>query len=258
MLRNAILLLLILLGNITHAQDIPEPMNPPRLVNDFAGLLSNNEYQYLEKKLRNYHDTTSNQIYVVITDNLEGYDIADYSQRLGQKWKVGQKGKDNGIVMVIKPKTPNTNGKIFIATGYGLEEYVPDAITRQIVDNEIIPYFAKNQYAQGIDHGIDVIMGLISGRFTADRYSGNEESSDIGFTIIVILIFLGILLTGFKRNSNGRLTYHADVPFFIILSLLSNSGGGKKNGFGNFSSGSGGFSGGGGGSFGGGGAGGSW
>lgn len=81
--------------------DIPERPSPPRLVNDFAGILSSSENQALEQKLLNYEDTTSTQIAVVIVKSIGDYEAADYSQRLGQKWGVGVKGKNNGIVILV-------------------------------------------------------------------------------------------------------------------------------------------------------------
>jgi uncharacterized protein len=120
-LRNILLAAALLLPNISWSQDIPAPMNPPRLVNDFAGILRGEERDALESMLRGYHDTTSTQIYVVTVNDLAGYDISDYAFRLGEKWGVGQKGKNNGVVILIKPKVGNQKGQAFIATGYGME-----------------------------------------------------------------------------------------------------------------------------------------
>src|SRR5690554_5255043 len=92
------------------AQNIPDPIKPPRLVNDFANVFSEAEKQTLESKLLTYNDTTSTQIYVITIKDLDGYAISDYSFRLGEKWKIGQKHKDNGAVILIKPKTGNSRG----------------------------------------------------------------------------------------------------------------------------------------------------
>jgi len=103
-LRNILLAAALLLPNISWSQDIPDPMNPPRLVNDFAGILGGEERDALESMLRGYHDSTSTQIYVVTVNDLSGYDISDYAFRLGEKWGVGQKSKNNGVVILIKPR----------------------------------------------------------------------------------------------------------------------------------------------------------
>jgi len=257
MLKKLTLLFLIICSANLWAQDIPEPMSPPRLVNDFAGTLSQDEQYTLEKKLRDYHDTTSSQIYVVIVGDLLGYESSDFAFRLGQKWGIGQKGKDNGILILVKPKIGNEKGYAFIATGYGMEEFVPDAITNRIVDLEMIPYFKQNNYYGGIDAAINTIMELSAGRYTADQYA-KKQSSPYGAVIFVIIVI--ILAMIFRGNSKTRgKTLGSNLPFWLAMGMLSSGRGG--GGFGNFSSGSGGFGGfggGGGGSFGGGGAGGSW
>lgn len=252
-----LLVLALFVSSQVQSQDIPEPMNPPRLVNDFAGLLSQSEWNALEGKLRAYHDTTSTQIYVVIVNDLLGYDISDFAFKVGEKWKVGQKGKNNGIVIVIKPKVGNQRGQAFIATGYGLESVVPDAITNRIVEQEMIPYFKQNNYLKGLDKATDVIIELAQGQYTAEQY--NSKESPIAGIIFIAFFFLIIILSMRKHNRANSSSLGRSVPFWIAMSMLGGSG--RGSGFGNFSSGSGsfgGFSGGGGGSFGGGGAGGSW
>ncbi|MFA6360053.1 MAG: TPM domain-containing protein, partial [Dysgonamonadaceae bacterium] len=121
------------------AQNIPNPMSPPRLVNDFANVFSETERQTLENKLRTYNDTTSTQIYVITVKDLDGYAISDYSFRLGEKWGIGQKQKDNGAVILIKPKIGNSRGEAFIAVGYGLEARINDAYAGRIVRDRMIP-----------------------------------------------------------------------------------------------------------------------
>lgn len=238
------------------AQDIPEPMSPPRLVNDYAGLLNPDEQNALEQKLRAYHDSTSTQIYVVTVKDLSGYEPSDFAFRLGEKWGVGQKGKNNGIVILIKPRIGNERGRAFIATGYGMEEVIPDVVARQIVDREMIPYFKENKYYKGIDAAINVIIALAAGLYTAEQYS-KGDSPLAG--IIFLIIFFGIIFLSASRSNRMRGgSLGRNLPFWLLMSSM---GSGRGSSFGHFSSGSGsfgGFSGGGGGSFGGGGAGGSW
>ncbi len=239
------------------AQEIPEPMQPPRLVNDFAGLLNESEWTRLEGKLRNYHDTTSTQIYVVIVNDLLGYDKADYAFRLGEKWGVGQKGKNNGAIILLKPKVGNQQGEVYIATGYGLEDVIPDALANRIVDKEMIPNFKQNNYYMGIDAATNVMIDLASGKFTAEQYESGGGLAG-GIAVLIFLFFFFIIFSRLNRT-RGRSIGH-NIPLWIALGMLS-GGGGRSGGFGGFSSGGGsfgGFSGGGGGSFGGGGAGGSW
>ncbi|MGE0077246.1 MAG: YgcG family protein [Bacteroidales bacterium] len=256
-ISNFLLIVSLFVSSHVLSQEVPDPMNPPRLVNDFAGLLDHDEWSRLESKLRAYHDTTSTQIYVVIVNDLQGYDISDYAFRIGEKWKVGQKGINNGVVIIIKPRIGNERGQAFIATGYGMEEIIPDAIANRIVDNEMIPNFKQNSYYAGLDAATDVIIDLALGKYTAKQYQKGE--SPIAGIIFVVVFFLIIILSMGKHSRANSSALGRSVPFWIAMSMLG--GGGRSSGFGDFSSGSGsfgGFSGGGGGSFGGGGAGGSW
>lgn len=117
----SIILLLCVVG-VAHAQDIPPRPDPPRLVNDFATLLSSTQQQSLENKLRNYYDTTSTQIVVVTVRSLGNWPINEFSYTIGDQWGVGQAGKDNGIIITIAEKERKT----YIATGRGTEGAVTD------------------------------------------------------------------------------------------------------------------------------------
>lgn len=236
---------------------IPERPVPPRLVNDFANLLSENEKAVLEDSLVQFARSTSTQIVVVTVPDLEGYDPGDYAFRLGEKWGVGQKDKDNGIVILVKPKLGNSKGQVFIATGYGLEGILPDAVVNStVVDYEMIPRFKENNYYQGIASGVQVIMNITRGEYTADQYQQFYAKKNDGI-IPAIVIFILIFVLMMRGKSRRYYSPGKSLPFWLAMGLLS--GGGRSGGsFGNFSSGGGGFGGFGGGSFGGGGAGGSW
>jgi len=256
-LRNIFLATLVLSSSLLFAQELPAPMNPPRLVNDFTSLLNQNEWSSLEKKLRDYHDSTSTQIYIVIINDLLGYDKSDYAFRLGEKWGIGQKGKNNGVLILVKPKVGSDNGEAFIASGYGLEDVIPDITCGHIVNREMIPYFKQNQYYQGLDAATTTIIDLAKGKYTADQYN-KKGSSGRYIILIIIAIILFSLIFGKNSGTRGK-TMGSNIPFWLALGMLS--GGSRGGSFGGFSSGSGGFGGfggGGGGSFGGGGAGGSW
>lgn len=249
----------LLLTNV-FAQELPKPMQPPRLVNDFAGILNQNEQARLEQKLQNYHDTTSTQIYIITVKDLMGYDIADFTIRVGESWGVGQKGKDNGAIILIKPRIGNQRGEAFIATGYGLEDVIPDALSKRIIDREMIPSFQNEDYYRGFDRATTAMINLASGKFSAEGYMGEGGLLLVLPFIIFLTLFLVILFN--VKKTKGRSIGH-NIPLWIALGMMS-GGGRRSGGFGSFSSGSGsfggfgGFSGGGGGSFGGGGARGSW
>lgn len=264
------ILLIIFLSAFTvsvFAQDIPERPNPPKLVNDMANVLSDQEEQQLESELDQFNDQTSTQICIVTLPSLNGMEISDLSFKIGEKWGIGQKGKNNGIVIVFKPKTGNEKGAVFVAVGYGLEGVIPDAIAnRNVVDYEMIPRFKQNDIYGGLSAGTKVLMSLASGEFTAADYQKKtgEKKGDKGGGFILVILIIIVLVSIFRGGRGGHYNSGGSLPFWLALGLMgSNRGGGS---FGGFSGGSGGFGGGGGGgfggfgggSFGGGGAGGSW
>ena len=269
------LILIVLFAGQTFAQNIPDPPNPPRLVNDFANVLTPEQVNQLESELTAYAQSTTTQIVIVTVSSLDGYDIADYSFRLGEKWGIGQRGKDNGVVIVFRPKTERESGRVFIAVGYGLEGIIPDAIANRIINNEMIPRFREEDIFGGLSQGVQVIMSLASKEFTAQEYI-EKTSDETDKWIVGFLMFIAFLIImGITRGRNRNFTMGnagSGLPFWILLSMLGNSGGRNNRnwddftrgsgGFGGFGGGGGGFGGGfggfGGGSFGGGGAGGSW
>ncbi len=264
-MKKIIILFIALVGfTVVSMAEIPERPSPQRLVNDFANVLDKEQVNQMEGALTQFAKQTSTQIIVVTVSDLDGYDKADYAQRLGEKWGVGQKGNDNGLVILLKPKTQNSRGEVYVATGYGLEGVLPDAIVNNaVVDNEMIPRFKQNDYFGGLAAGINVIMDIAGGEYTADNYQEKVSAGSGGGGSIVGLIFF-ILIFVFLGRGRKRRFYSpgSSLPFWLAMGMMS--GGGRSSGsYGNFSSGSGSFGGGGfggfgGGSFGGGGAGGSW
>lgn len=239
------------------AQSIPDPMVPYRLVNDFARLFSETENRALEQRLLAYNDSTSTQIYVVTVTDLEGYAASDYAFALGEKWGVGQAGKNNGLLILIKPRTEDSRGQAFIATGYGLEAFVNDAFAGRIVRDRMIPYFRNNDYFGGVNSALDALIERLSGQFDAD-----DEPSEEGIPIWLIVLILIIFFVAISSGSRGN-DQHIDgqghrrmggAPLFFPPTRRNGGFGWSGGGFG----GGGSFGGGGGGSFGGGGAGGSW
>lgn len=250
----------IVFAIVSAIAEIPDRPVPPRLVNDFANVLSAAERNFLEDTLVQFARSTSTQIVVVTVSDLEGYDPGDYAFRLGEKWGVGQKSKNNGIVVLVKPKQGNSRGQVFIATGYGLEGVLPDAVVNStVIDYEMIPYFKENNYFKGIAAGTKVIMEITRGEYTADQYQQSYAKKNEGIIPALVIFFLVFFLM-IRGKSRRYYSPGKSLPFWLAMGLLSGShrSGGS---FGNFSSGSGsfgGFGGFGGGSFGGGGAGGSW
>jgi uncharacterized protein len=223
------------------AQDFPERPEPVRFVNDFSGLLGGNT-NGLESKLRAYNDSTSTQIAVVTVNDLKGYDVNDYAQRLGQSWGIGQKGKNNGIIILIAPH------KISIQTGYGMEEFVPDAKAKWIITNIMVPAFKQKDYVGGIDGAINEIMNKASNAYKRNGSESDKKSEDGAggwVWLLFIIIFIVYIFINKRSGGGGYSRYSSGGAYY----------GGGYSGGGSGSSYGGSF---GGGSFGGGGASGDW
>lgn len=220
-----------------HAKDIVEPMSPPQLVNDFAGMLNAADKAALEEKLLSYNDSTTTQIYIVTIDSLNDYSIEDYALQVGRSWGIGQKDKNNGILILLS----KSDRKIDIEIGYGLESYVTDYESKHIIDDIISPAFKQNNYYEGLDNATNTLFSLLQGTpdHSTEAMDNNTQEKKIPVWIIVIIIlFIIYLMIKFPTATR--------IAFMILSSGGSSSG--SSNGFG----------GGGGGSFGGGGSSGSW
>ena len=257
----AVALLLCVTALAAMAQ-VPERPNPPRLVNDFAGILG--DCQWLEDSLERIAVETSNQICVVTMNDFGGYDKAMMAYSIGQEWGVGKKGNNNGVVILIKPKTEDSKGEAFIAPGYGLEGAITDAISTRIVNQEMIPHFKENDYLGGVWAGAQVVRDLATGEYNEEDYAQQDDDSALFALILFILIFAFFMYLAHKSNQNGggghrnnRDTGTWGGPIIFTTGSDWNRGGSSWNGGGGWSGG-GGWGGFGGGSFGGGGGGGSW
>lgn len=241
---------------------IPAKPQPERLVNDYADLFSSGQEAGLERVLTAFNDSTSNQIAVLTVHDLEGMSASEYAIRTGLEWGVGSEKFDNGIVILVKPKT-STPGEVFIAVGYGLEGAIPDAYAKRIITNLMIPHFKENDYFGGVSEACGMLMKLASGEIS-EATDGIDEEDDIIMImafLVVLTIILLILAIAMKNGNNGRGSggsrYDDVFTTGPIIIRGGNSFGGSSSG-GGFGGGFGGFGGFGGGSFGGGGAGGSW
>lgn len=249
------IVILFLLPFFVLAQDdIPDKPFPPRLTNDFAGIFTPSQNAELERLLVSYNDSTSSQITVVTVASLNGYEINDFASRLGEKWGVGQAKKDNGVVILIKPKmSARDYGEVTLSIGYGLEDVIPDAIANRIISNEMVPRFKEDDYYGGVVAAVGVIFDLATGKYTADEYN-DDTAGMIIVAIILVFVVVMIIVAAKKGGSGGSgSSSGGSGPPFIFF-----GGGGSGGGFGGGSSGGGGFGGFGGGSFGGGGASGRW
>lgn len=236
-----------------QGKDFPDQANPPRLVNDFAGFLSPAEQQLLEQKLVAYDDSSSNQIAIVTVQSLGSYEIADYSVQLFNKWGIGGKKNNNGVLILAS----RDERKIWITTGYGLEGALPDALLAQMIRDVVTPNFKERNFYQGFDEAIDAIQQAARGEYKAEpkKHKGDGLGGiSAGLVIFVVIIILAAVSKGGGGNSGGMINNVG----WIAASMLSNSSSSSGWGSSSSSGGGGGFGGFGGGSSGGGGAGGSW
>jgi uncharacterized protein len=237
-----------------NAQDIPAKPNPPRLVNDFVMKLSPTELSSLEQKLRGYADSTSTQITVVIVKNTGDSDPYDYAMKIAKDWGVGQKDKNNGLLLLWAVETR----KLRIVTGRGMEATITDAVSKRIINTILKPYFQAGQFYQGLDEATSEIMKRASGEFEADATSV-DDGSIIPFLIIILVVIIVLFIIGRNSKGGGRNGGRGFMggggwggPIIFSSGGSSGWGGGSSGG------GGGGFGGFGGGDFGGGGAGGDY
>lgn len=238
------------------SKEIPAKPSPPRLVNDFAGILSPEQNQALERKLSAYNDSTSTQITIVVENSLEGDDAFDYSIRLAQNWGIGQKDKNNGLLIYIALQ----GRKIRIQTGYGLEATITDAFAKRIIEQVIKPSFKQQQYYEGLNQATDYVIAALSGQFDGMGTTGKGgKLGSLVFLVILVFIIMYIFskLGGGGTNYSSRGGSGGDLLTGMLLGSML-SGGSRRSSWGDFSSGGGSFGGFGGGSFGGGGSGGDW
>lgn len=245
----------VLLSSLALAQDFPEPMNPPRLVNDYAHVLSEQENQLLEGKLRRYNDTTSSEFTIVVIRSTGAYDIGQYAAELGERWGVGKKGKDNGLVILVAVE----DRTIWVATGYGLEPTITDANIKRVIETYIKPNFRQEQYFAGLDEATSIFMAMASGEFVADPNQEPGWKSALVLFLVFMIFMVGIPYLRYRNMKKNHFGGKKDLDFITAMLLMSSMGRGSGRSGGGFGGGSGGgFGGFGGGSFGGGGAGGSW
>ena len=233
-MKKIILVLFFLFFSVS-ALALQLPEKPQHYVNDYTGLLSADSRERIENTLAEFEKTTSNQVVVAIFDSLEGGSLEDFSIHLAEKWKVGQKGRDNGIILLIF----KSDRKVRIEVGYGLEGALPDVIANLIIQNEIVPNFRAGNYDAGVEKAVAAIL-----QATRGEYKATAATTDARGAVILFLIIIFVVLVATPR-------------FLFVPGVTYSSRGGF--GGGGFSGGGfgGGFSGGGGG-FGGGGSSGGW
>ena len=256
-MRFALAFLVMSLALVTAAAALNFPTLTGRVV-DEANILNQAKREELTQKLADLESKTTDQLVVVTLRSLQGTSIEDYGYQLGRAWGIGQKGKNNGVLLIVAP----TERKVRIEVGYGLEGTLTDALTRIIIENTIIPRFRAADFAGGITSGAGAIIQVLSGdaelfkQQTAVKEAPGEKPLVNSFGILFVLIWIGVAVFIALTIARSHRSGGANVWFVPVSGRSDSWSSGSSGSSGGFDSG-GGFSGGGG-DFGGGGSSGSW
>jgi uncharacterized protein len=258
------LFFLLLLAQPLFALEVPPP--PAQWVTDSAEILNTTDEAILNTKLKTFEEESGAQFIIYTFPSIENESIEDFTIRCVERWKVGQKKYDNGLVLFVFVQ----ERKVRVEVGYGLEGTITDAVSSRVIREQIAPHFQKNDYAAGLNAAADDLMGRIrkgEAPVAPAQRSGEEPSLgdaitsqliSIGFLALIVFLFIGLPLL--FRSRRGGCGCGGCFPLLFPFSgggVTFGGGGFSGGGFGGFSGGGGGFSGGGGG-FGGGGATGGW
>jgi uncharacterized protein len=256
--RSLLGLFLVLVASLAYALTFPALTG--RVVDD-AGILDPATKTALERKLADFESKTSGQLVVVTLKSLQGTSIEDYGYQLGRHWQIGQKDKNTGALLIVAPN----ERKVRIEVGYGFEGTLTDAVSRLIIENSIIPRFRTNDFAGGINRGVEDIIQAVSVDSDEWKARAKQRPDDQPglLDVLALMLFLFIFFMIVRRVARQGRRYGPGAgprrgpggPIFIPIpgtwglsdSPWSDSSGGFSGGFS-----------GGGGSFGGGGASGSW
>ncbi|MDN3494075.1 TPM domain-containing protein [Winogradskyella bathintestinalis] len=247
--------------------DIPEKPEAQTSIYDGINLLSTTQKNSLEQKLIRYSDSTSTQIVLATISSTKGEYINYLGAQWAEEWGIGQANKDNGIFILLA----RDDRKIGISTGKGIEHLLTDALSKRIINNDIIPYFKQDDYYGGLDRATDAIFEVLNGEYKRTRQTEGQFPFEVLFFLFIIFIIFIIVISKSRGGGGGNRGNRSGSRSLLEAIILSNMGRGSysrgsSGGFGGFggSSGGGSFGGGGfgggfgGGSFGGGGASGGW
>jgi len=237
-MKRCLLILLVVLSSVPVLAQNPDALlaslsKPTTYVNDYAGVFSATNRALLENHLQQVQTRTTVEIAVVALKSLDGGEISDFANRLFEKWGIGKKGKDNGVLLLAAIE----DRKVRIEVGYGLEGVLTDAKAGRILDTHVIPYFKSGDYAEGLSQGARAIAAVVAGEAEPAPAPGAKEFTPAVFMVlflifgaivllIVIAVKKGWVTTGGSSGGGGRWS----------------GGGGGGGGFGGGSSGGGGAS----------------
>ena len=260
----AILLLLILISGALAAPPVPPVPTPARPVNDFADLLEPSDVQQMEGVALALKKASGADLVVVTVENLGGYTIEEYALELFRRWGLGDKEKNNGVLLLVNKENVLTgqSGRVRIEVGYGLEGAIPDGKAGRILDNYVLTAWAENNYSKGILQGYMALAAAIADEYQIDlaseqnlalleTYQVQEEEEGLPVWLILVIV-IALIVIGAMSSQHSQQRPRRRNP---SDHWSGPPGGGGFFGGGGFGGGSGGgFGGFGGGSSGGGGA----
>lgn len=236
---------LLLLSTALFGQKIPDAPSPMRFVNDFADILDPASEQMLESRLYAYNDSTSTQVVIVTVGSLEGYEVEQVGYKIASTWGIGQKGKNNGLLILVAP----AEHKMRVEVGYGLEGTVTDIRSKYIITDLMKPRFKEGNYAAGLDDATKAIIEMLSGSFKRDGTETDKKTGSSGgsfWTVLLILVGLVFVFMVFSRGNNkggNGTTFYSGGAFYGGGGSSYDSGGGSSFDFGGGGFGGGGSSG---------------
>ncbi len=254
-MKKLLFIVFLFSSHFVYGQTLQPRPQPLMAVNDFGNFLEPFQEEALERKIRNYNDSTSSAIIIITVPDLQGYDIAEVALKYLREWKPGTADRDNGVVILVS-KNPR---KARIETGYGMEGVLPDITAKHIIEERMVPYFKENDFYRGFDNAVDAIILAAAGEYKAipRNTQGRGRGPSIQSMIILFILILFLLSRmgggggGSYMSRRGSRGFRGSGMPWIIGTGGGFGGGGGGGGFGGF----GGF---GGGSGGGGGASGDW
>ena len=204
---------------VTAQYKIPEkPRFVPSLI-DSTRTLSGKEFYNLKTKLEKYQRQTSTEILVVIIPSLQGEEVKFLAAQWAHKWGLGQKGKDNGVFVLLA----KNDRKIAISTGYGTEHLLTDQLSKRIIEAVILPRFKSEDFYGGLDAGTAAIMSVLQGEFQADKKRQKQGSSRYKGLLIVLIVVGFFMFSNRTKGGKGGGRYFRDEP-------PEDGGGGKNDG----------------------------
>jgi uncharacterized protein len=246
-IKRFLLLHLFIIIGVYYANAKEIPTKSTLQVYDYAGILKPNEVEFLQKALKDWQDSTSIEMAVVIDKSLEDEDIFEYSLKIAQSWGIGDKSTNNGILLYISAE----DKKIFMHIGPGLQGVIPDALGKRIIENLIKPAFREQKYGEGIASAILTLQKLAAGTYQGGKGEGVDGAYGFFFLLFIFIFVIAVFFL--YRSASRSHTYSRSgdyqspggMWFFPGGGFGSGSGGGYDNDSGGFDFGGGGFDGGG-------------